>query len=94
MLVGRQLAIACQTLQRGTFPDRGVFINQIEHLRLKHEKATVDPGTVTRWFFFKAGDAAVVDVNGTEAYLIESDDGNVMAFTNSSDMLTAVLGLQ
>lgn len=28
------------------------------------------------------------------AYLIESDDGNVMAFTNSSDMLTAVLGLQ
>ena len=34
------------------------------------------------------------DVNGTEAYLIESDGGNVMAFTNSSDMLTAVLGLQ
>lgn len=30
----------------------------------------------------------------TEAYLIESDEGNVMAFTNNADLLTSVLGLQ
>ena len=49
-------------------------------------------GTTTSGASVTHGDYA--DVNGTEAYLIESDDGNVMAFTNSSDMLTAVLGLQ
>lgn len=34
------------------------------------------------------------NVNDTEAYLIESDEGNVMAFTNNADLLTSVLGLQ
>ena len=51
-----------------------------------------DAGTTASGASVTHGDYA--DVNGTEAYLIESDDGNVMAFTNSSDMLTAVLGLQ
>ena len=51
-----------------------------------------DAGTSASGAAVTHGDYA--DVNGTEAYLIESDDGNVMAFTNSSDMLTAVLGLQ
>ena len=34
------------------------------------------------------------NVNDTETYLIESDEGNVMAFTNNADLLTSVLGLQ
>ena len=34
------------------------------------------------------------NVNDTEAYLIESDEGNVMAFTNNADLLTSVLGRQ
>lgn len=34
------------------------------------------------------------NVNDTEAYLIESDEGNVMALTNNADLLTSVLGLQ
>lgn len=51
-----------------------------------------DAGTSASGAAVTHGDYA--DANGTEAYLIESDDGNVMAFTNSSDMLTAVLGLQ
>ena len=34
------------------------------------------------------------NVKGTETYLIESDDGNVMAFTNDGNMLLATLGLQ
>lgn len=34
------------------------------------------------------------NVNDTEAYLIESNEGNVMAFTNNADLLTSVLGLQ
>lgn len=51
-----------------------------------------DAGTTASGAAVTHGDYA--DVNGIETYLIESDDGNVMAFTNSSDMLTAVLGLQ
>lgn len=34
------------------------------------------------------------NVKGTETYLIESDDGNVMVFTNDGNMLLATLGLQ
>ena len=38
------------------------------------------------------GDYASTD--GTEVYLIESGAGNVMAFTNSKEFVTSVLGLQ
>lgn len=38
------------------------------------------------------GDYASTD--GTEVYLIESGTGNVMAFTNSKEFVTSVLGLQ
>lgn len=42
-------------------------------------------------------DAAALEreLSALEAtYLIESDEGNVMAFTNNADLLTSVLGLQ
>ena len=51
-----------------------------------------DAGTTASGAAVTHGDYA--NVNDTEAYLIESDEGNVMAFTNNADLLTSVLGLQ
>ena len=35
-----------------------------------------------------------INSDNYRTYLIESDEGNVMAFTNNADLLTSVLGLQ
>lgn len=49
-------------------------------------------GTTSSGASVSHGDYASTD--GTEVYLIESGAGNVMAFTNSKEFVTSVLGLQ
>ena len=49
-------------------------------------------GTTSSGASVSHGDYASTD--GTEVYLIESGAGNVMAFTNSKEIVTSVLGLQ
>ena len=53
MFVGDQLLIMGQALKGFSFKNSTVSCKEVQHVRLEHKEATVDPGTVSCWFFLK-----------------------------------------
>src|SRR4051812_512875 len=60
MLVRGQVALTRERLHRLSLPDGLVAGDVVEHLRLEHEEAAVDPGAVALRLFLKGGDLRLV----------------------------------
>jgi len=64
VLEGVQLALGGQGLEGLLFPDALIAVDQVDHGRLKHEEATVDPGVVAVGLLLEIGDPIAVEVQG------------------------------
>ena len=53
--IGDQLMLSCQRFQRPLFPDSLWPAHQIQHRRVSHKEATVDPPAVTCWLLLETG---------------------------------------
>ena len=67
MAEGDQLAVLGQPLQRLALPDRLVAVDVVEHLRLEHEEAAVDPALADLRLLGELGDAVAVEDEPAEA---------------------------
>src|SRR5687767_2538331 len=67
MLVGAQLALAREALQRRRFPAGGVTLDVVDDRGLEHEEAAVDPAAVAHRLFLEAGHLGAVHAERAEA---------------------------